>query len=157
MNNLSNILMNIKSSNNDELHLIFLEHLLYLHKGIYSKLGNNNIFSEIYLTIQCFLTIQFLWYTSSPAIKSHTLVSSCDLIDRQPKFDLNRIRIDFFDPISAVRSMVATILIWIRIQISILYSIYIENLSKNDYYQPKLSILDQKWQIWPMFYINRPI
>ena len=84
MNNLSNILMNIKSSNNDELHLIFLEHLLYLHKGIYSKLGNNNIFSEIYLTIQCFLTIQFLWYTSSPAIKSHTLVSSCDLIDRPP-------------------------------------------------------------------------
>ena len=56
----------------------------------------------------------------------------------------NQLLIDFFDPISAVRSIVATILIQIQIQISILNAIYIENWSKNEYYQPK-------WQVRPNF------
>ena len=41
----------------------------------------------------------------------------------------NQLLIDFFDPNLRVRSIVETILIQIRIQISILYSIYIENSS----------------------------
>ena len=63
----------------------------------------------------------------------------------------NRLLIDFFDPNLPVRSIVATISIRIRIQISIFNLIYIENLSKNDYYRPKLTKMAIFVQIRPNF------